>query len=71
MLRALGVDRYPFTATGPRTRVVSDLSREHERMVVEERRRMAAASSGARPVGQRGNPARVRRTEPRRSSPDQ
>jgi hypothetical protein len=46
VLRALGVDRYPFTATGPRARVESDLSREHERMAVEERRRMAAARGG-------------------------
>ena len=46
MLRALGVDRYPFHRTGPRERVVSDLSREHERTAVEERRRMAAAARG-------------------------
>ena len=44
VLRALGVDRYPFTATGPRARVESNLSREHERTAVEERRRMAAAA---------------------------
>jgi Phytanoyl-CoA dioxygenase (PhyH) len=43
ILRALGTDRYPFRAAGPRTRVESDLGREHERTRLEERQRMAAA----------------------------
>ena len=47
VLRALGVDSYDFTATGPRTRVESPLSKEHERTIVEERQRLAAAM-GAR-----------------------
>ncbi|MFG1710018.1 hypothetical protein ACFLIM_43315 [Nonomuraea sp. M3C6] len=42
VLRALGVDRYDFTPAGPRTRLVSELSKTHERMLAEERRRLAA-----------------------------
>jgi hypothetical protein len=45
ILRALGTDRYTFTAAGPRTRVVSDLSKEHERTKAEESRRLTAARS--------------------------
>lgn len=43
ILRALGVDRLDFTAAGPRERVVSELSVEHERMKLEEHDRMVAA----------------------------
>jgi hypothetical protein len=45
ILRALGTDRYTFTVGGPRTRIVSDLSNEHERTKAEERRRPTAARS--------------------------
>jgi hypothetical protein len=48
ILRTLGVDRFEFTATGPRERVVSDLSKEHERTKLEERDRMVAAGWSAR-----------------------
>jgi hypothetical protein len=44
ILRGLGVDRYEFTATGPRARVQMDLGKEHERTLIEERQRMAAAA---------------------------
>jgi hypothetical protein len=44
VLRALGVDRLDFTATGPRARVETEVSKEHERTTVEERERMATAS---------------------------
>ncbi|GAA5193441.1 hypothetical protein GCM10023322_55470 [Rugosimonospora acidiphila] len=47
VLRALGVDRLSFTATGPRARVASDLSEEHERTKVEEAERLAALGHGA------------------------
>jgi hypothetical protein len=47
VLRALGVDRYDFTATGPRGRVVAELSKEHERTKAEESRRLAAAGHTA------------------------
>ena len=43
MLRALGVETFAFTATGPRERVVSSQSKEHEQMIVDERERMATA----------------------------
>jgi hypothetical protein len=48
VLHALGVESLQFTATGPRERVVSPQSTEHEQMIVDERERMAAAghSSG-------------------------
>jgi hypothetical protein len=45
ILRALGTDGYTFTAAGPRTRIVSDMSLEHERTKAEESRRLAAARS--------------------------
>jgi hypothetical protein len=48
ILRALGVDRLDFTAAGPRERVVSELSVEHERTKVEEHERMVAAGWTAR-----------------------
>jgi hypothetical protein len=44
VLRALGVDRLDFTATGPRGRVEPAMSKEHERAAVEERERMVAAA---------------------------
>jgi hypothetical protein len=53
VLRALGVERYPFTAAGPRTRVESSLSAEHERTKVEEGPRLAAAQAST------GNRART------------
>jgi hypothetical protein len=37
------VDSLTFVATGPRERVVSAQSKEHEQMIVDERERMAAA----------------------------
>ena len=43
VLNALGVETFAFTATGPRERVVSPQSKEHEQMIVDERERMAAA----------------------------
>jgi hypothetical protein len=43
ILRALGVERYDFVPTGPRTRVEFGLSVEHERTKVEERERLTAA----------------------------
>jgi hypothetical protein len=46
--RALGVGRLDFKAGGPRERVVSDLSTEHERTKLEEHERMIAAGWTAR-----------------------
>lgn len=45
VLRALGTDRYPFVATGPRERLTSGLSEEHERTKAEERARLASATA--------------------------
>ncbi|MEO3872830.1 hypothetical protein ABGB18_28790 [Nonomuraea sp. B12E4] len=47
VLRALGVDSYAFTPTRPRAHIVSEMSKNHERMRAEERRRLARTSPPA------------------------
>ncbi len=44
VLRGLGVERYPFTPTAPRERIVPERVRRQERMKAEEVRRLAAQS---------------------------
>lgn len=51
ILRALGVDRLDFVATGLRERVVSEQSVEHRRTKLEERDRMVAAGWTASAAG--------------------
>ncbi|HEX6686436.1 MAG TPA: hypothetical protein VF062_26935 [Candidatus Limnocylindrales bacterium] len=45
ILRGLGVDRYDFVATGPRTRMVPPAAAELEQRKAEESRRLAAAGT--------------------------
>ena len=45
VLAALGVDRYPFTAQAPRERIVPERVKRQQRLMEEEKARLAAACS--------------------------
>jgi hypothetical protein len=47
VLRGLGVDSYTFTPTAPRERITPERVRRQERMLAEERRRLAAGLGDA------------------------